>query len=238
MEISNLSQYWAQILIQKQTTEKETVQREQQLTDSQTESAVDQYIPLQAVDADMPMPSEMYNELGSMASERPPMPPMPTTVEETDETEETDESIATAMAAAYATASETAQDSSSIDDTFDSILSQISETMRVNKDNIISTMEELGLTASDLLSEEGMSTLTDALNSKAEAMGLPTIADLDTATSSLSDFAASAVESLKSNLSIEDDELAILIQAFLDKIADLADETTDDTASSTITEEV
>jgi|GEM_PF-1842978 len=236
MEISNLSQYWAQILIQKQTTEKETVQREQQLSESQTESALDQYIPLQAVDSELPMPSEMYNELGNMASERPPMPPMPPVVE-TDEADETDESAA-AIATSYTTASETAQASSSIDDTFDSILNQISETMRVNKDSIISTMEELGLTASDLLSEEGMSALTDALNSKAEAMGLPTIADLDAATSSLSDFAASAIESLKSNLSIDDNELAILIQAFLDKIADLADETTEETASSSLTEEV
>lgn len=237
MEISNLSQYWAQILIQKQTTEKETVQREQQLTDSQTESALDQYIPLQAVDSEMPMPSEMYNELGNMASERPPMPPMPP-VEETDEAAETDDSTAVAIATSYITASETAETSSSIDDTFDSILNQISETMRVNKDSIISTMEELGLTASDLLSEAGMRALTDALNTKAEGMGLPAIADLDTATSSLTDFAASAVESLKSNLSIDDDELAILIQAFLDKIANLADETTEETAGSTLTEEV
>lgn len=68
---------------------------------------------------------------------------------------------------------------------YDALLSQLSDTFRANADSILSTMESLGLTMEDLQDEENLQTLADAMNAGAEALGLPTVDNLETLVSQL-----------------------------------------------------
>ena len=215
MEINNLSQYLAQIQAQQEVTQRKTEETERQNSSSQESVAMDTYIPTQILDIDMPMPSATYDQTGSMK-----------------------EGQTFTASSTSTTVADSAQSSTSVSDTMDSILSQISQTMRVNEDTITSTLDELGLTTADLLNADNMALLTNALNEGAAERGLPTVEDLDSATASLTTFADSAVDSLKSNLSIDDDELDELLAVYLEKLANLAEEAAEVTASETGAEEV
>ncbi|MCR4841898.1 MAG: hypothetical protein K5840_01395 [Eubacterium sp.] len=64
-------------------------------------------------------------------------------------------------------------------------LEELSKAFRANGDSILMTMDELGLTMEDLTDETAMSTLATAMNQGAEALGVPTVENMDEVVDSL-----------------------------------------------------
>ena len=213
MEINNLSEYLNQLQVEK-TNNQRRIQEMQEQSDesSSSELAVDSYVPTMSIDLEMPMPSESYNNMGQTLGDEPPMgmPPMgPPPTEDIESTETTEQTSAT---------EEADEESIAVAGSVQSLLDQISETMRVNQDTIESTLDELGLTVTDLYDSENMALLTSTLNDKAEEMGLTTVDDLDSSTSALTSFADSTAESLMSTYSLSSEDFSDLLEAFLEKL--------------------
>lgn len=68
---------------------------------------------------------------------------------------------------------------------YEALLSKLSDTFRANADNILSTMDSLGLSLEDLQDEDNLQTLADAMNTGAKSLGLPTVSNLETLVSQL-----------------------------------------------------
>lgn len=100
-----------------------------------------------------------------------------------------------------------------VDSTIKSLVNSISESLRCNKDTVLSTLESLGLSPKDLLDSDNITTLANTLNEGAAALGLPTVEDLDQVISDLTSSVESSVSSLKSDYSLTDDELAAILES-------------------------
>ncbi len=179
------------------------------------------------------MPSETYNDFAQIVKSQsssetgaeeeteeeaedsmqmsgmPPMPPMPPMEEM--ETEEVDE-----------TASET------VNDTVNSVISGISEALSVSESDVFEALKSLQLSPSELLSEEGLASVVNALtsgNTTTETAETATVAsasaetteeeeestdttdtDISATMASLKELMESAVESLQEKLGMTDEE--------------------------------
>lgn len=126
-----------------------------------------------------------------------------TSTSSTSKTSSTDSTTSTASSSDEATA-----------DSIDSILDQISDTMRVNKDSILQVMSDLGLTASNLYNSDSMSQLVEELNNRASEMGLQSAGDTATIAASLSDYASESASSIQSQYSLTDSQWEELLEKF------------------------
>ena len=167
-----------------QLQEYEELQRERMLQQQESSGQnVDAYIPSN-VTGDETLCSDNYNDIFTqmlskteeqsgttqpmMAQMMPLMPPQMEKTDATDETEETDETTDT--------------------DSTQAILDEVSSTMRVGQDAILQTLEELGLSTTDLYDSSNMEKLVNALNDKAGALGLPTVDSVEDSLSVLTEY--------------------------------------------------
>ena len=109
---------------------------------------------------------------------------------------------------------ETEEDSDveSVTSSISDIISNISDTMSASEETVLSTLDSLGLKPDDLLDSSNVEAVVTALNSGAEALGLPTVDSLDDAISSITSVVEDSVASIKEDLSLSDEDYATLLE--------------------------
>lgn len=199
-------------------------QQKQTGTSGQFDGMMDQLIlASQETDQSSAMNSGTYNSQGfsmyDMDNGMPPAPPVrPEEMNSTETVEDT------------TTEEETAETDTIT--SLQNILDQISQTMRVNQDSILTTLDDLGLSVTDLYNSDNMSLLCNALDEKAGEMGLTQAEDLESNISSLTTAADDEKSSLMSSYSLDDEEL----QALLEQIEEMLTAGQVDTTTATETD--
>lgn len=216
MEISNLTTYWQKIQSAKSAAEDSSSVSSSTAQAASESAAYDMYIPSNET-GDEIFCSDNYNDI--MSQNRPMMPPPPPPEMSSEEDSSSDSSTSATDSLTTATDSSSTVDKTdaAIASSFSDLLNQISSTMRVNQDSILQTMDELGLSASDLYTSDGMSQLVTALNEGASERGLQTVSSLDESISSLTSYASESSDSLKSTYGLSDDSYSSLL-ASLDEL--------------------
>lgn len=161
-------------------------------TTTTSQEEMDAYIPSNSDDEIL---YANYNDILSGMTPPPPMPPAPPT--DTEDSTETDTTTDSTLA---------------VSDSVKSIVSDISESLRCSEDSVLSTLESLGLTPEDLLDSDNIDTVANALNEGAEALGVPTVDDLDQTISDLKSSVDDTVSTLEDDYSLTDEELAAIIE--------------------------
>jgi hypothetical protein len=187
-----------------------TTQTTQSDSTTTVQSLLDAYIPSNSDDEIL---YANYNDILSTMTP-PPLPPVPPT--DTESSTDTDSDTTT----------------TAVSDAVKSIVSKLSESLRANEDTVLSTLESLGLTPEDLLDSENVELVANALNEGAQALGLPTVDDLDGIISELKSSVETTVSSLESDYSLTEEELEAIIEELKAKI--LENSTPDDTTLSTL----
>lgn len=207
------SSYYLSVLEAKEAAEAARVASSSETTQSDSttslQSLLDAYIPSNSEEDIL---YANYNDILSTMTP-PPLPPAPPT--DTKSSTDTDSDTTTAVS-----------------DAVKSIVSNLSESLRANEDTVLSTLEGLGLTPEDLLDPDNIELVANALNEGAEALGLPTIDDLDEIISDLKSSVESTVSSLESDYSLTEEELEAIIEELKSKI--LENSSLDDTTLSTL----
>lgn len=230
MEINNLTSYLQKLTQLDSTTSNTYNTGQNQTTVTMPTEGVDMYIPSGDSGSEV-LTSDNYNDILSQMSQMmpPPPPPMDLSQVSTDDTTSVDGVSSTTSATTAATDASTSTDTAA--ESVLSILNEISSTMHVNADSIADTMDELGMTVSDLYDSDKMEELVNALNQGAADRGLPTIDNLDSIISSLSDFATSSASDTESSYSITDEQFQELLKELQEILFGTSDSTTDSTTS-------
>ena len=199
----------------KQMQQMQQTQDQQSMDQSQ---GMDMYIPSMQGMSMEPMASGSYDASGMEVTSandagmqdvmgmQPMMPPPP-------EMPASDSDAVNAEAETETETTATTEDDS--DSTTEEVLDSISQSLRVNQDSILSTMDELGLTTDDLTDEDSLTSLVSALNEGAQKRGLTTVDDLDTTLADLLEQISSLTNDITSSdtdeasLTTEDDSQTV-----------------------------
>ncbi len=208
MEISNLTSFWQKVQTAQSADEDITSNLSSTSGQAAEEyAAYDRYIPSNET-GDEIFCSDNYNDILSQNRSMMPPPPPPEMNSDDSSTSTTETDSSTTATDTDTTVDET---DTAIASSFSDLLNQISSTMRVNPDSILQTMDELGLSASDLYTSDGMSQLVTALNEGASERGLPTVTNLDDSISSLTSYASESADSLQTTYDLSDEAYSSLM---------------------------